>query len=391
MIKISILGSTGSIGSTTLNIIKKNKKNFQILFLSANSNIKTLFHQSKEFNVKNVIITNQKLDNKWKNIFKKNKIKIYYNFNNFDKIIKKKLDYVINGISGLDGLDPTLKIIKYTKNLAIANKESIICGWNLINKLLLKNKTYFIPVDSEHFSIYQLIKNHKKDNLKKVILTASGGPFLKRKNLKKIKPLEALKHPNWTMGKKITIDSSTLMNKVFEVIEAKKIFNLNLKKIDILINPNSYVHALVIFNNGTIKFLAHETRMDIPIFNSIYQLNENPFYKTKNIDLNKINNLNLSKPNIKQFKTLNILKLVPLKDSLFETVLISVNDELVRMFLNNEIKYEKLLYYLLKIIKFPIFKKYCKVKPNSIEDILKINKLATKFVKNYVKYKKQSK
>ncbi len=388
MIKISILGSTGSIGSTTLNIIKKNKKNFQIVFLSANSNIRTLFKQSKELNVKNVIIPNQKLNNKWKNTFKKNQIKIYHNFNSFDKIIKRKLDYVINGISGLDGLDPTLKIIKYTKNLAIANKESIICGWNLINKLLLKNKTNFIPVDSEHFSIYQLIKNHKKKNLKKIILTASGGPFLKRKNLKKIKLQDALKHPNWTMGKKITIDSSTLMNKVFEVIEAKKIFNLDLKKIDILINPNSYVHAIVIFNNGTIKFLAHETRMDIPIFNSIYQLNNNAFYKTKNIDLNKINNLNLSQPNIKHFKTLNILKLIPSKDSLFETVLISVNDELVRMFLNNEIKYEKLLYYLLKIIKFPNFKKYCKVRPNSIKDILKTNKLAKNFVKNYVKYKK---
>ena len=168
MIKISILGSTGSIGSTTLNIIKKNKKNFQIVFLSANSNIRTLFKQSKELNVKNVIIPNQKLNNKWKNTFKKNQIKIYHNFNSFDKIIKRKLDYVINGISGLDGLDPTLKIIKYTKNLAIANKESIICGWNLINKLLLKNKTNFIPVDSEHFSIYQLIKNHKKKNLKKI-------------------------------------------------------------------------------------------------------------------------------------------------------------------------------------------------------------------------------
>ena len=187
------------------------------------------------------------------------------------------------------------------------------------------------------------------------------------------------------MGKKITIDSSTLMNKVFEVIEAKKIFNIDLNKIDILINPNSYVHAVVIFKNGIIKFLAHETEMDIPIFNSIYGPKLKMSYQTKSLNIEKINKLNFSKPNKKYFKTLNILSLIPSKDSLFETVLISVNDELVRMFLNKEISYEKLLIYLMKIIKFKRFKKYCNVKPNSIIDIIKVNKLAKSFVKYYVK------
>ena len=146
----------------------------------------------------------------------------------------------MNAISGIDGLDPTLKIIKFTKKIAIANKESIICGWNLINKELKKNKTKFIPVDSEHFSIYELIKYKNHNSIKKIILTASGGPFLNRSIKKNISVNEALNHPNWKMGKKITIDSSTLMNKVFEVIEAKKIFNLKMKDIEILINPNSY-------------------------------------------------------------------------------------------------------------------------------------------------------
>ncbi len=384
MIKIAILGSTGSIGKTTLNIVSNNKKNFKIVLLTANSNIKFLFNQAKRFNVKNVII-NKKVNSNWIKVFKKKNIKIYNNFEDFNKIFTNKLDYVINAISGMDGLYPTIKIIKHTKKIAIANKESIICGWNLINKELIKNKTSFIPVDSEHFSIFQLIKDQDADSIKKIILTASGGPFLKKKKFKRIKLKDALKHPNWKMGKKITIDSSTLMNKVFEVIEAKKIFNIDLNKIDILINPNSYVHAVVIFKNGIIKFLAHETEMDIPIFNSIYGPKLKMSYQTKSLNIEKINKLNFSKPNKKYFKTLNILSLIPSKDSLFETVLISVNDELVRMFLNKEISYEKLLIYLMKIIKFKRFKKYCNVKPNSIIDIIKVNKLAKSFVKYYVK------
>ncbi len=384
MIKIAILGSTGSVGKTTLNIVNNNKKNFKIVLLTANTNIKILFNQAKKFNVKNVII-NKKLNSNWIKIFKRNNINIYNNFENFNKIFNIKLDYVMNAISGMDGLYPTIKIIKHTKKIAIANKESIICGWNLINKELLKNKTSFIPVDSEHFSIFQLMKNQSLNSIKKIILTASGGPFLNKTKFNTIRIKDALKHPNWKMGKKISIDSSTLMNKVFEVIEAKKIFNLDLNKIDILINPNSYVHAVVIFKNGIIKFLAHETEMDIPIFNSIYDSNLKMSYKTKPLNLEKINKLNFSKPNKKYFKTLNILKLIPSKDSLFETALISVNDELVRMFLNKEITYEKLLFYLMKIIKFKKFKKYCNVRPNSIIDIIKVNKQAKNFVKNYVK------
>ena len=186
MIKIAILGSTGSIGKTTLNIVSNNKKNFKIVLLTANSNIKFLFNQAKRFNVKNVII-NKKVNSNWIKVFKKKNIKIYNNFEDFNKIFTNKLDYVINAISGMDGLYPTIKIIKHTKKIAIANKESIICGWNLINKELIKNKTSFIPVDSEHFSIFQLIKDQDADSIKKIILTASGGPFLKKKkNLKEL-------------------------------------------------------------------------------------------------------------------------------------------------------------------------------------------------------------
>tara|TARA_B100000965_G_scaffold404329_1_gene434733 strand:+ start:1654 stop:2826 length:1173 start_codon:yes stop_codon:yes gene_type:complete len=385
MKKIAILGSTGSIGSTTLKIVRKNKKNFKVQLLSTNSNVKKIFKQAKEFKVKNVIILDKKKIKLWKSQFKKNNIKIYDNFEISKKNFNNKLDFVMNGISGIEGLEPTLKIIKHTKKIGIANKESIICGWNLIKKELAKNKTEFIPVDSEHFSIYKLVQDQKFETISKVIITASGGPFLNKKNFKKkIKISEALNHPNWKMGKKISIDSSTMMNKIFEVIEAKKIFNLNIKKIDILINPNSYIHAIIVLKDGTIKFLAHETKMDIPIFNSIYESSSQNYYNNEKLNLIKINKINLSKPNIKTFNSLKILKSIPATDSLFETILITANDQLVDMFLNEQIEFKKITYYLQKIINFKIFKKYCKITPKSVDQIYKVRNLVKKFVYNYV-------
>ena len=385
MNNIAILGSTGSIGLTTLKIIKKNKRNFKINLLTTNRNIDKIYRQAKEFSVKNIIIANKELSNFWLKKFNKNKINVYKNFNNLNKIFKKKQNYIINAISGVDGLDPTLKIIKFTKKIAIANKESIICGWNLISKELKKNNTHFIPVDSEHFSIHKLIDYKNLKLIKKIIITASGGPFLNKNIKKKIKIRDALNHPNWKMGKKISIDSSTMMNKVFEVIEAKKIFNVDMSKIQILVNPNSYLHAVIVFKNGIIKMLVHETTMDIPIHNSIYENTYGNEYKTNNLDLFKLNKLNLSIPNYSKFKALKVLKLIPKNNSLFETVLISVNDELVEMFLNKQIDFEKISIYLMKIINFKKFKKYCNVTPKSVEQIYKTRNLAKEFVKKYVK------
>ena len=227
---IIILGSTGSIGLSTLSVIKKNY-NFKIKLLSSNRNINKLYKQALNFKVKDVIIEDYNLYNKYKNIFKKKKIRLHYKLENISKIIKTKVDFSINSISGISGLEPTLKLIPLTKNILIANKESIICGWNLIKPILKKSNTNFIPIDSEHFSISELITSNNLNNIQKIILTASGGPFL-NKSLKKIaniKPVDALKHPNWKMGKKISIDSSTMMNKVFEFIEAIKIFNVKKK------------------------------------------------------------------------------------------------------------------------------------------------------------------
>ena len=369
--KIAILGSTGSIGKQTLKIIKKDKKNFDVVLLSTNKNTKLILEQAKEFNVKNIVIKNYESYLKFKKKIKY--LKVHKNFDNLEQFIKKKIDYTMCAITGLEGLKPTLKIVKHTKTIAIANKESIICGWCLINKQLQKHKTKFIPVDSEHFSIWSVIKDLNSSVVENIIITASGGPFFNNKNNSlKITPKQASSHPNWKMGAKISVDSSTLMNKVFEIIEAKKIFNIELKKFKILIHPKSYVHAIVKLKNGLIKIVAHDTDMKIPITNSLY-LNENRFIKTKKINVKILNDLKLSEVNKKQFPLIKLLKAVPKNNTLFETLLVSMNDELVSLFLNKKISYDQISKNLLSQINSKSFSKFKRKKLNNLAQIEKLN------------------
>ena len=372
MKRIAIFGSTGSIGSSLLKIIKDDHKNFKIELLTANKNYKKLIKQVKLFNVKNIVVTDYDSFLIAKKLLKNDKVKVFKNFDSLSKIfnINKKIDYSMCAISGFQGLKPTIDIIKFTKTIAIANKESIICGWNLIKKDLKKFKTYFIPVDSEHFSIWSLLDNNKKNNFEKIYITASGGPFrkLSLKKFKNISIKDALKHPNWSMGKKITIDSATMMNKVFEIIEAKKIFDLNYKQLEILIHPKSYLHAIVKFNNGLSKLLVHDTNMIIPIFNSIY-FNTSKKLKSKNIDIEVLNNLNLKKVDNIRFPIIKVLDHFNNEDSLFETIIVSANDKLVRLFLNNTIKFTDISNIMLKICSMTEFKKFKSKKPRNIVEI----------------------
>ena len=211
---ISILGSTGSVGMSTLKIVEKKRNHFEINLLLAKKNYSSICRQIKKFKPNYFVIIDHTTYKKIKKKFKKNKVKILNKFNS--KIFKKRNDITVSAIPGIAGLKPTLEMVKCSKKILIANKESIICGWNLIKNLDLKKKTKIIPVDSEHYSILKLVENHNMKDIEKIYLTASGGPFLKYKvsQLKKIKPKEALKHPKWKMGKKISIDSSTLMNKM---------------------------------------------------------------------------------------------------------------------------------------------------------------------------------
>ena len=383
--KIAILGSTGSIGKNLLDIIKKDKKKFEIVLLTANKNYKTLLKQGKIFKVKNLIITDNKSYEKLKFRNKNSNIRVFNSFNSLKKIIKKKIDYVMSSIIGIDGLEPTLKIIKYTKKIAIANKESIICGWDLLDNQLKKNNTKFIPVDSEHFSLWYGLQNINKKNIETVYLTASGGPLfnLPLKKFDKINIKKALNHPNWKMGKKISIDSATMINKVYEVIEAKNIFKIPYKKIKIVIHPKSYAHCLIKFNNGLSKIIFHDTTMKIPIFNTLY-FNSNKKISSKHLDFNKLNNLNFSNIDNKKYPIVKILNFLEEKQSLFETVIVSANDALVKAFLDEKIKFTDINKNLLQIIKQKEFSKYKKITPKNVKDIVELNNYVRSKIKKKV-------
>ena len=382
--KIAILGSTGSIGKTLIEIIKKDKKNFDVILLTADKNYKEILKQAKILKVKNLIITDKKAylnlsQNKLGNI------KIFNNYDCFNKIFKKKIDYVMSSISGINGLIPTIKIIKFTKKIAIANKESIICGWHLIKKDLKKFKTSFIPVDSEHFSVFYSLKGNKISNIKKIYLTASGGPLINtpKRKLKSIKISEAIKHPNWKMGKKISIDSATMMNKVFEIMEAKKIFDLNYETLDILVHPSSYVHAIVRFNDGMVKIIAHDTNMKIPIFNSLH--NSPKKIKTDELNLEKLNFLDLKKVDKDKFPSIKIIKQLKNNESSLETLIVLANDILVDLFLLKKIYFTDIVKLLHKLVNMKKFNNYKLKKINNVKSIILLNNQIRTTINNMIK------
>ena len=374
--KIIILGSTGSIGKYTFDIIKKNKKDFDLKLLSTNKNVATVLKQAKALKVKNIIISDKSKFLKTKKKYKKLKINFYNDFSILDKIFRnKEINYTMSSIVGIPGLSPSLKSIKFSQNIAIVNKESLVCGWNLINRELKKYKTNLIPIDSEHFSINQLITKKNISNIKCIYITASGGPFYRRPKLNKkyISVNQALSHPNWKMGRKISIDSATMMNKLFEVIEAKNIFNLNYDKIKILIHPKSYIHAIIEFKNGLIKFIAHNTSMLIPIYNSIY--NNKIYLKQSKINFEILNNLELKTINKSQFPLIKILKKLPKFNSLYETALVLINDYFVNRFLKKKINYNQLIH---NINKYALSKEILKLRSCRVKNISQIKKLTKK-------------
>jgi 1-deoxy-D-xylulose-5-phosphate reductoisomerase len=379
--KIGILGSTGSIGTTLLNVI--NKKNTEVYFLMANKNYKKILKQAKLYSVKYVIITDKTSFKKAKKFNNNKKIIIINNYN-FHEIIDTKLDYVMSAITGLAGLKPTFEIIKFTKNIAIANKESIICAWPLIKKELIKRNTEFVPVDSEHFSIWSEINKIDVNKIDKIYLTASGGPLLNynSKNKKNINISSILKHPTWKMGGKISVDSATMMNKCYEIIEAKNLFNLEYKQIKILIHPNSYIHAIILYKNGLSKIVLHDTTMKIPIFNSIYGTNT-PYKYDNKIDINKLNNLKLQQVKTKEYPIIKCLKYLQNNHTLYETVIVTINDFFVDKYLKKKINFIDISKLVLKFINNDKFKIYKKSSANSVDEILNLNEFIKNELKNF--------
>ncbi len=388
---ITILGSTGSIGLNALKLITKKKNLFKINILCANKNYKLICEQIRKFKPKVFIINNFAVYLKIKKKFKNKNIKIINKIEN-QKNNFQKSDITIAAIPGIAGLKPTIELLKKSKKILIANKESIICGWRLIKKIASKNNTKIIPVDSEHFSIMKLLENHSIKEVKKIYLTASGGPFLNLKiaKLKNVRPHQAIKHPKWKMGKKISIDSATLMNKILEVIEANKLFSIDQKKIEIIIHPESLVHAIIEFKNGLCKFIYHQTTMLIPLANALF---EKDLYIDDYIKPNK------KKGNSIFFKNLNFLKvdkkrfpIIKLKNRMNEhistpIIINAANEILVDLYLKEKISFNTFYKYLLKVLNDRNYRKYAIKEPKNIDQIFLVDKWSRNTVYNKINYK----
>ena len=377
---ISILGSTGSIGTNTINVINSNKKKFSVFSLTSKNNINLLSKQSILLKPKVVAIQNKKKYKDLKNNLFGKKIKILAGDEGVIECTKNKVDIVVASIVGIAGLKPTLSSINNCSKLCLANKECLVSAGNFFMRKLAKSKCKLIPLDSEHNAIFQLCDFNKSNNVESITLTASGGPF-RNYNLQKLKKAtlkKALKHPNWKMGNKITIDSATLMNKAFEIIEAYYLFNLKLNQIDIIIHPESIIHSMVNFADGSTTALLSNHDMRIPIF---YALNwpSREYYNVKKIDFLKIKKLTFEKPNINLLDSIKLSYYVLKNGGSYPLIFNAANEIAVSFFLENKIKFMDIIKIVKKILSMS--KNY---KINNINDIYIVDERIRILTKEYI-------
>lgn len=379
MKNITILGSTGSIGQSTVDIIRDNPDKFNIIGLSCNNNIDLLRKQILEFNPKFVSISNEKKATEIKEEFKN--IQVLSGESGNIKLVKMQADMVVNALMGISGLLPTYEAIMNGKDIALANKETMVTGGELIMKAVKKMGVRLLPIDSEHSAIFQCLESRLGSDIKRIILTASGGPFrgYSKEELEKVTIKDALNHPKWKMGKKITIDSATMMNKGLEIIEARWLFDVQGDKIDVHIHPESIVHSAVEFEDNSIIAQMSFPDMKIPISLALNYPNRNNI-KTEKLDLFNIRSLNFEKPDREVFRCLDIAYEALNEGKSAPIIMNGANEELVEMFLQGAIKFTDIQRYLLKVMERQKF-----YAPSSIEDIIQIDKEARAYVREIVR------
>ena len=385
---IAILGSTGSIGNSTLEIIKKTIE-FKVELLAVNKNYLQTITQIKVFKPSVVVVNNENIYLKIKKKYHNKSIIILNNFANIQKYIKK-IDVTVSAIPGIAGLEPTILFTKISKKILLANKEAIICGWNLIKKNSIKYNTELVPIDSEHFSIKMLLKNYSNDQIEKIYITASGGPFLKLNinKFKNIKPEDAIKHPKWNMGKKISVDSSTLMNKVLEITEALKLFPFSLQQYEIIIHPDSLIHAIIKLKNGTSVFLYHYPDMKIPIGNALFKdFNYRNFFYQKNQTYNGIQSLIFSPIDKKRFPSVSLIPEMNGRKS-SAIIINAANEIFVDQFLKKNISFNAIVDNLKLVLRDKSYIKTSNLPSNSVKNIYKIDTWARIIALKIVKKKK---
>lgn len=365
---IFVFGSTGSIGIQALDILSKSKT-YNVIGLSCNSNSDLLFEQIKLFKPALVAINNIDLSHGLIKYCEQKNIKLIYGDNASSNIPLEDIDIAVNAIVGTAGLQPTIQLIENGVDVALSNKESLVLGGHIIMPLARKNNVTIFPVDSEHSAIYQCLHGEDASELKKIILTGSGGPFLKRElsTFESIVPQEALNHPNWDMGKKISIDSATMMNKALELVEALWLFNVNLDQIEIVIHPQSIVHSMVEFVDGSYKAHLGVPDMRVPIQYALTCPSRRNA-SVKSLDFTKMD-LQFSKPDINRYPVLGLVNELINAGGNRVPIMSIANDYIVQQFLDEKIAFNEM---------FPLIKKtiqnFSSDDLPSLEDLIKLDR-----------------
>lgn len=359
MKQIAILGSTGSIGSQALEVIEKHSEEYSVYALTANNNVELLIEQAKRFLPDTVVVANENHYPRLCEALKELPVKVYAGSDAISQVVTAQpIDIVLASMVGFAGLCPTIEAIKAGKTIALANKETLVVAGELITSLVQEYKVPMLPVDSEHSAIFQCLTGEQCNSIEKIILTASGGPFrnCSYQELTRVTKSEALKHPNWNMGAKITIDSATLMNKGFEVIEAKWLFGVPYNKIDVVVHPQSIIHSMVQFEDGAVKAQLGAPDMRLPIqyaFSYPYRLKAD----FPRVDFNTMASLTFERPDMERFRNLALAYRALEEGGSMPCVLNAANEVCVAAFLNDKVGFLQMSDVIEKTMQIVPFQK----------------------------------
>jgi len=379
--QIAILGSTGSIGTQALEVIQSNPERFEVYVLTANNQVDLLIQQARQFLPEAVIIANKDLYSKLKDALADLPIKVYAGSEAIAQIVESEpIDLVLTAMVGYSGLKPTIQAIKAGKNIALANKETMVVAGEIINALANKHQVSILPVDSEHSAIFQCLEFYNP--IEKIILTASGGPFrsFSKEKLSTVTKNQALKHPNWNMGAKVTIDSASLMNKGFEVIEAKWLFNLKPEQMEVVVHPQSIIHSMVQFEDGSIKAQMGLPDMKLPI---LYAFSYPERLKTNfpRLDFSEYSSLTFEKPDMERFRNLSLAYDAMEKGGTMPCVLNAANEIAVEAFLQDRIGFLEMSDLIEKTMSQSAY-----IKNPVYEDYVESDAEARRLAKSFLRY-----
>ena len=378
---IAILGSTGSIGTQTLQVVEEHPDKFEVYAITANTRVDELIQQARKFMHEAVVIADDSKYPKLKEALADLPIKVYGGYESICQIVESKpIDIVVTAMVGFSGLRPTINAIKAGKAIALANKETMVVAGELINELAMKHQTPILPVDSEHSAIFQCLAGEMNNKVEKLILTASGGPFrtFTKEQLEHVTVQQALKHPNWSMGAKITIDSASMMNKGFEVMEAKWLFGVGAEDIEVVVHPQSVIHSMVQFGDGAIKAQLGTPDMRLPIMYALTYPNR-LHSSFDRLDWNSLKELTFEKPDLERFPNLQHAYTALAQGGNMPCVVNAANEICVAAFLNDRIKFSAMPHLIERAMQQAHF-----IHKPTLDDYLETDKAVREMVESWI-------